>query len=153
MAEPLLNLDTLIERPSISIDGARYEIVSPEELPVITSYRLASRGRRFDKLMALEQLSEHQDKELGAIVRELSDIIMAPVPEQARIKLTEAQRLSVIEVFTTLLLRRRLGTAAAAVKDLAPALASRIGEMPSPASSGSTAGTPAGGSPKPRSPS
>jgi hypothetical protein len=44
MSKVLLDLDTLVVRPKIKIDGKPYEILSPDELPVLTSHRLASRA-------------------------------------------------------------------------------------------------------------
>lgn len=45
--------------------------------------------------------------------------MLAPVPKTVRKKLKEAHRLAVIEVFTTLLLEKRLGRAAAAMMGMA----------------------------------
>jgi hypothetical protein len=55
-------------------------------------------------------------------------------------KLAEAHRLSVVEVFTSLLLRRKMGVAGAVAKLLVEAMANRqTGDKSSRASSGSSA--------------
>lgn len=150
MNHALLNLDTLINRPAISIDGKRYEILAPEELPVLTSHMLAARGRRMDELMKSAELSGEEKEELVAIVAELSGAIMEPVPLEIREKLSDAQRVSVIEAFTALLLSKKAGTAAALMGGLMPVQQS-TGAKPSPGSKGSTAAHRNGGSKKRRS--
>lgn len=120
MAEPkdesahsVLELTTLIERPKISVDGELYEILSPAELSVIESQRFAAQGRKYDGLMAKDSLSDPQKKRVSKLVRDLADKIMVGVPDDKREKLSEAQKMEVIEVFTGLLLRRRLKAAGA----------------------------------------
>lgn len=147
MTNPLLNLDTLVIRPKIAIDGKKYDILSPEELPVLTSHKLAVQGRRLDVLMKMDVLAQGDSDELRGIVAAISDTIMQPIPARVRAKLSEAQRMSVIEAFTALLLSKKTGTAAAIFGGLVPSL---IGAISSLGSSGSTAATPDGGSVKPR---
>lgn len=111
--EGVLDLTTLIERPRISIDGEFHEILSPAELSVLDSQRFGAWGRRFDELMGKKSLSSRDEKELAKLVTDLSTRIMVGVPESVREKLSEAQAMEVIEVFTGLLLRRRLKAAGA----------------------------------------
>lgn len=51
-APPLLDLNTLITRPTIVIDEKKYEIISPEELSILDSQRMVTRGQRMEELMA-----------------------------------------------------------------------------------------------------
>ena len=106
-ATPLLDLKTLLERPTIAIDGEHYEILSPDELTVVDSHRFAAWGNRIDKLMAKKTLTKAQEKELGQILGDLGDRIMVGVPEALRVKLSDAQRMEVAEVFTKLPLQKR----------------------------------------------
>ena len=108
---PLLDLDTLIERPRIRIDGEMHEILSHHELTVLDSHRLAAWGRAFDKLMKGASLNARQEARLGELVEMMSAKIMTPVPAEIRAKLTQAQKLQVTELFTGLLLRSRLEAA------------------------------------------
>lgn len=151
MGKVLLNLDTLVVRPKISIDGRPFEILSPEELPVLTSHLLASKGARMEKLTMTAELGEDEEAELTSLVYEISDVIMGPVPADVRDKLSEAQRISVIEAFSTLLLKNKAGTAAALMASLLPTAAKPTGEKRRRGSSASTAGRRGGGSAKPRS--
>lgn len=152
---PLLDLATIIVRPAIMIDGARHDIISPDELPLETSHLMAIKGRRMQQLQSGEAMNRDQRAELEAIVRQLSDIVMEPIPAAVRGKLADAQRLQVIEAFTALLLKRRLASAAAMVPGqqmLQAAMAAfqqapqpSTGESSSPGSSGSSADSPKAG--------
>lgn len=151
---PVLDLQTLIERPRIAIDGAPYEILSPDEVSVLDHQRLAAWGRRYDALMAQASLSDAERDELARLVRDISDTIMVGVPEAVRARLSDAQRLQVVEVFTALPLQRRLAALAAGAhrqaqdRTASPRATTRVstGAKPSRGSSASTAATPAGGS-------
>lgn len=146
--DAILSLDTLIDRPRVAIDGALYEIVSPEELPLLTSQRLAAKGRELDRLMKMDELKPVHEKRLSELLGELTAIIMEPVPAKVRDALTEAQQHSVIEVFTMLSLARKAKLAGAMMRGAAgskPATAATggeqaaTGESSSPGSSASTA--------------
>lgn len=147
----LLNLSTLIERPVITIDGRRHEIMSPEELPILTSQRLTVRGKRMEILSKQEVLNADEESELTNILHELSNIIMEPVAPEVRAKLTDPMRTAVIEVFTMLLLTNRTGKAAAMVAGLTQAGASQTGGKTFRGSNASSAVPPKAGSKKPRS--
>jgi hypothetical protein len=158
MSGVLLNLDTLVVRPRISINGKSYEILSPDELPVLTSHLLASKGKRMEALMNQAALADEEQDELCSVVCALSDTIMEPVPAAIREKLSDPQRFAVIEAFSTLLLTTKAGTAAALLRSLLPATDPAVkpkstGAKRSRGSSASTAGRRGGGSRKRRSPS
>ena len=141
MAEPLLKIETLIERPVIEIDGTRYEILSPDELSIVDSMRFEQWGRRLSEVKAAD-LKIEDVGEISDILRKLTDWIMVGVPEDVRGKITEAQRLLVADVFTRLF--RRKETAAA--KSVKPKKASRrIGAKSLRGSRDSTAATPPAG--------
>jgi tRNA 2-selenouridine synthase SelU len=150
---PLLDLDTVIARPIIAIDGEQYELISPDELPLETSHLMAAKGRQMQKLQTSAELNRDQAGQLRAIVRQLSDIVMERIPEEVRAKITIAQRLQVIEAFTALLLKRRLASAAAMMPGqqlMQAAMAAfqnapSTGESTSPGSSDSSAETPKAG--------
>ncbi len=149
---PVLNLSTLIERPMITIDQTPHEIVSPDEMSLLDTQRAASLGRRLDKLTRADDLNPTMQKQLAETLDALCDIIMAPIPKDARAKLTDAQRMAVIEVFTMLSLARKTKLAGAAATSMVKAQAEAMttetgatGDSSSPGSSGSTAATPEAG--------
>lgn len=140
MAEPLLKIKTLIDRPVIEIDDARYEILSPDELSIVDSMRFEQWGRRLSEVRT-DDFKIEDAGEISEILRKLTDWIMVGVPDEVRGTLTEAQRIAVAEVFTTLS-RRKTATARGAK----PARANqRTGAKSRRGSSDSTAATPPAG--------
>lgn len=137
---PLLDLDTLIVRQTIAIDGVRYEIINPDEMSVIASQRAGNRGRRIDEIS--KGAPESEEGELDRLVDEAAHAILVDVPHEIFAKLSGAQKLAVVDVFTGLLVRSKLGVAGAMAKalDQLP-----IGANSSPASSASMAGSRIGG--------
>ena len=150
---PLLDLKTLVERPTIAIDGELYEILSPDELSIVDCHRFAAWGNRIDALMAKKALTKSEKKELGKILGDLSDKIMAGVPEALRAKLTDPQRMAVAEVFTRLPLQKRLARLGAGGTTADGSQSRPTGASSSRGSSASTAADPAGGSSAAPSPS
>ena len=141
----LLDLDTLITRDTISIDGERYEILNPDELSVIDSHRFGRWGNRIEQLAALD--GEAEEKELHDLVERVSRKIMVGVPDDVFARLRGSQQWAVIDLFTGLLLRTKLkaaGAMKAAMEEAMPGLVASAptGASPSPGSSGSTADSP-----------
>lgn len=141
MAEkPLLDLDTLIVRPTILVDGVTYELMSADELSVLASHRFGVWGQR------IEALSAQEDDAAGAEREELIDKVcraaIVGMPEAVFEKLSGAHKSAITDVFTGLLLRNRLKAAGA----MATAMGvSRIGERPFPGSTDISEDRPAGG--------
>ena len=52
--QPVLDLNTLIERPKIRIDGVPYELFSIDELSILDSQRLAGWGKEIEALAKAE---------------------------------------------------------------------------------------------------
>lgn len=161
MADPMIELSTLIERPVIEIDGETHELTAPDELTIMQSARIAALGRKLDVLMKTENPQPQDQKALEKVLEELTGLIMAPVPHEVRSRLAEAHQLAVIEVFTTLLLARKTklagatmfrevvgGALDAATKAAAKEAAAKKvadGQPSQPGASGSTAATPGAG--------
>ncbi len=104
MADPLLDLTTLIEQPTIKIDGVQYEILHPDQLGVLDFQRLSTMAGSVSALMKRsgDEIDDKAAAELTTIIEDLTDRIMVGVPAENRAKLTESQRLAVAEVFMTL---------------------------------------------------
>ncbi|MDZ4306981.1 hypothetical protein [Allopontixanthobacter sp.] len=143
---PLLDLDTLIERRKISIDGELYEILSPDELSVIESHRFGVWGKRIEQLADKE--GEEEIKELEALIARASRKILVGVPDEVFARLPGAHQWAVIDLFTGLLLQMKLKVAGAmqtAMGELPEMFRAGIfptGAQQSPVSSGSMADPP-----------
>jgi hypothetical protein len=88
MADPLLDLDTLIVRPTIEIDGTRYEILSIDELSVLDSRRFSLWSR---KLHAL-QVGEEESVELDELIDTMARKVMVGAPDDIIGKLSGVQK-------------------------------------------------------------
>lgn len=147
-----LNIETLIERPTIDIDGTLYEILSPDELSIIQHHSFAATGRRLEELMKSDQLDENEAHEMQAIVTDISDEIMVGVPDDIAEKLTDAQRLAVLDVFTALPAKKKLVDLLGAIEANQPKKTKRSTGAKRPRGSrGSSAATRKRGSTKRRS--
>ena len=144
MAAPLIELTTLIEQPTIKINGELYEILHPDQLGVIDFQRLASMGSKVSALLKKSEPDDADAAELNTIIVDLTDRIMVSIPADVRDKLTESQRIAVAEVFMTL---PRVQTRATRKRTKAEkATPSRSdGSKPRSDASGSTAATPSVG--------
>lgn len=144
MTEPLLNLDTLIVRPVISIDGKRYEILSADEVSILDGHRFGVWGRRIDALSASDDADDAV--ELDALYEKVARAVMIDVPPDVFDRLSGSHRIAVVDVFTSLLLRNKLGVAGAMETAMGPeAMAQWTGVRPSRGSSDSMAERRSGG--------
>jgi hypothetical protein len=151
--EPLLDLSTLTIRPLIAIDGARHEILSPDELSILDSHRLGQWGRRIQQLAEAE--GAEAETELETLVDKVARKVAVGVPDAVWVQLSGAHKQAIADVFTGLLLRTRLGVAGAIAKAAGMEMPGRemiealkgtsIGASSCPGSSGSTAASPSGG--------
>lgn len=143
--EPLLSLDTLVTRPVIAIDKVPYEILSSDELSIIDSHRFGVWGRRIQQLADTE--SKEEEAELEQLIDKVASRVAVGVPEAVYATLSGGHKQAIVDVFTGLLLRNRLGVAEAIAKAAGVALGANLptGAKPSPGSSGSSAATRNGG--------
>ncbi len=137
--ESLLDLTTLIEQPTIKVDGCQYEILHPDQLGVLDFQRLSTMAGRLSGLMKAPDPSDADAGELTKIIEDLTDRIMVGVPADVRAKLNESQRIAVAEVFMML---PRVQTTAARKRAAAKTKASRsAGSKPRSGAKGSSAAT------------
>lgn len=142
MAAPLLDLSTLItDRPELRINGKIYHLKSPEELTLAESFQFSRWGKE------LEALGKDPNRtvELEALLREVSRAALADVPDEVFAQLSPTQDVSIVEVFTSLLLARK-ARLAGAVLSAGPS----TGQSSSRVSSVLTAANQAGGSTAPQ---
>lgn len=142
MTQPLLDLETLIRRPTVAIDGTRYELLSADELSVLDSHRFHHWGRDLERL----QQEQPEGEDLQLLIDRVARQVLVDVPDEVFAKLTGAQRIAVVEVFFVLLLRSRMGVAGATTTIMGTGIGERpTGAKSSPGSSGSTADRPGSG--------
>lgn len=140
-AVPLLQLTTLVDRPSVEIDGVKYALLMPDTLSLLDYQRLSLRVPRLEELwtqaVGETPLTEAQETELREAFQEVCGIILR-APEAVQAKLTDLQRVQIYQSFLALpsATLRRMGAIQQARTALTPA--GSIGATSSPASSVST---------------
>jgi hypothetical protein len=104
---PLLDLDTLTERPFVLIDKVKYELRTPEELSVVEYHRLGKIGARLDAIENIKDPTEEDEQEFNALLNTLSGrVLLAPNEVKARLK--SVQLVAVAVAFTRLRLTTSL---------------------------------------------
>lgn len=137
---PILDLSTLVDdRPPIRIDGATYHLKSPEELSLLESQQFTSWGKDLEELGKDSAAAEALKSLVGIVAWQA----LADVPGDVFDRLSGTQRMNIVEVFTGLLLDRRLRLAGA----ISARAIQSIGESSSRASNTPSAETPATGFP------
>jgi len=136
MATPTLNLQTLVDRPTVAIDGVAYPLRATDEFSILEFERHLADAQRLPVLTRRGlELSDEEALELCALLdRYCRRVLTAPAEVQAR--LSDVQRLQVVSVFLRLLGSPRPTPGARTRAEATPA----TGASSSPVSPDSTAG-------------
>ena len=101
MARPTLDLDRIIERPVVRIDGTDFELKDPGEFSVVDTGRLRRNTRRVvEMIQDYASLTDKSQAELEANIDELMDSIFVNMPEAVRRSLTFEQVGEILAYFT-----------------------------------------------------
>lgn len=107
---PVLSLDTLVEHYQVRIrtradepnGGTLYDLANPGELGILDYHRIASKGARVQEMMKQqEDLSEAQAEELSLLLDTMCRVILR-APAEVHARLSDPQRMEVLNVFTAL---------------------------------------------------
>jgi hypothetical protein len=98
--EPLLDLTTLVERPFISIDGQKYELVTAGEMSPLDFHRLM---RRIQEIQAVEP-STAGEPELVRVAKLWDELCRSVLlaPDDIHTKLKDHHRTAILRAFTQL---------------------------------------------------
>ena len=144
MADQLLNLDTLVDRDTVRVDGVDYEMRNLDELDMLQYRRLEIKGARMSSLMDdVDNISEDEAQELDDITHALLHVCMVDLPAQVADKLTQSQRFQIIDCFISR--SSKDATKASKAKKGTKSKRSTTQASTSRSSSASTAATPSGG--------
>lgn len=142
----ILSLETMFTRPKINIDGAEYAITSPGELSIQQNYQLGDLGRKLANLRGTKGLAKAQQNQLTETLDAICAIILEPVPDDVKAKLSDGHKIAITEVFTMLLSEDRLKLAGATLMQAVKKMAGgSLGEKSSQGSNASTAEAPKAG--------
>jgi hypothetical protein len=101
MTEPVLSLDTLVDRKGIRIDGETYGLRNPGELSAVEYHSVFQKGSRFDILQMKPEVSEEEGAEMGRLLDFICRVIL-DAPDEVHRKLSDTHRLYVMKLFTQL---------------------------------------------------
>lgn len=99
--EPVLSLDTLVEHRCVVIDGVAYDLVNVSEISILDYHRLGKRAARVEQLMNGDELDESQVAELCDHMAWICAFVLC-APEEILRKLSDNQRLAVMQAFIEL---------------------------------------------------
>lgn len=95
---PVLDLDTIADRPTVVIRGKSYRLWSIDLLPPLDNHRVRKLLKRNNELAQKDELTKAEEKELKAIFDEITRIVLE-APDAVHAKLTDKQRAEIINVF------------------------------------------------------
>lgn len=98
--KPLLNLTTITDRHTVTVDGKDYELRLPGELSIAEGVRLRVLAQRIPA-GKISDLNEEQARELGVAVDQVCRMVLI-APEDVQERLGDHNRLAVALAFITL---------------------------------------------------
>ena len=100
MAKNVLDLDTLTERDTVSVDGVHYELTNPGELSLVDHHRCGKWGARVEQLYNGGAVTDEAVAELSHLLDLLCRLVLRTVPDEVHARLTDVQRLQVAQAFS-----------------------------------------------------
>lgn len=102
----ILDISTKKERPSIRIDGVPYELMLPADLELREVLWLQKASKRVTVLQKMLEKDDAPDAvaaEFEALLRRFANLILGEVPKEVCERLTDVQRMSVVDTYAELL--------------------------------------------------
>jgi hypothetical protein len=106
MAKPVLDLDTLVERAPVRIDGQMYEMLNPAELSILDLHRFGAAGEELASLKRIDSTTEISDEQMQLISATLTRMvrIILRAPAEVQDRLTDVHRFRIVNAFNELTL-------------------------------------------------
>ena len=95
---PVLDLDTLADKPTVRISGKLYRLWSIDTLPPLENHRVRKMLRRIDELSLKDDLTAKEDKELTSLFDDVTRVVI-DAPEAVHKKLKPKQQADIIQSF------------------------------------------------------
>jgi hypothetical protein len=101
----LLNLDTLVVRPLVTIDAKDYEMLNPGEVSILDLHRFGALGAEFEgiasSVKADTALTQEQVQAVSVALDRMVRMILR-APEEVLSRLTDVHRYNIIQAFNSL---------------------------------------------------
>lgn len=131
MAKPILDLDSLTDRPVIQINGHEHWLITPDVMPVLDNYTFTKKAARADALAAKTDLTDEERQELQVLPDELCRLVL-DAPDAVHGGLNDRQRMLIVATaYSTFRTGLRMMPPHPAAPESSPA--SPTGETSSPA--------------------
>ena len=98
---PLLTLATLVDHPTVVIDGTPYALKPPDALPLLGYHRFRRMSQRLVILWNQEEITEPEGVELEQLFDGFCRIVL-DAPAEVQSRLTDVQRLEIYQAFLAL---------------------------------------------------
>jgi len=105
----ILNLDSLVDRPVVLIDGKEYELVTHDTLTPLDAHRVTSMHKRIGVILGKSEQSDltaDEEKELETLPARICRVVLE-APDDIQAALTDKQRTMIIDVFWRMLPNRQ----------------------------------------------
>jgi hypothetical protein len=130
MAAPILNLDSLVDRPTVVINDKEYWLLTLDILPPLDAHRLQFMTQRVAELLGqATPLSEDEERELKTLPDRMCRMVL-DAPDDVHQALTDPKRMLIAETAATTF---RSGLRIPPLAGPTAAAASSTGESGSPA--------------------
>jgi hypothetical protein len=102
--QPILDLDTLVERAPVRIDGQLYEMLNPAELSILDLHRFGAAGAELANLREIG--ADPTDEQMNAVSETLRRMVrmILRAPDEVLDRLTDVHRFRVVQAFNGLTL-------------------------------------------------
>lgn len=96
MAAPILDLDSLVDRPTVVIGGKEYWLITLDIMPPLDTHRLQRGMQRVAALLAQADLSADDEKELETLPDRLCRMVL-DAPDDVHLGLSNRTRMLIAE--------------------------------------------------------
>lgn len=107
MAAPVLELDTLVERATVVIDGQAYELLNSGELSIFELHKFSNISTEFSGLTAKSADAEVTAEQAAAVTSALDRMvrIILKAPDDVLARLKDAHKFKIVAAFNGLTLK------------------------------------------------
>jgi hypothetical protein len=95
----ILDLSTLVERPTVRIDGVEYTMSVPEDLGLRDLTTVERLRNRVNKVMAKEDVTDADVETVARALETMVRIILPELPGEVLARLSDVKRLAIVNAF------------------------------------------------------
>jgi len=97
----ILNLDSLIDRPTVKVHGQEFWLVTLDIMPPLDAHRLQRASERVTELRGKPALTEDEERELATLPDRMCRMVMPEAPDTVHASLIDPVRMLIVEAAAT----------------------------------------------------